>query len=291
VAVAAASSSGGKGSGSGAVIAILALVVLIGAGYVGWKMFGGDTDDRMQAVASKYEKAVGVVVLATPDGAQPFATAWAVGPHVFATNSHVAKPAKEMIAGGASVFVILNKNPEERFRVRRAVVHPRYMEAELSVDGKTPAVPTFDVGLLYVEGDLPVQLSIASPEKLDAIDSGTRVAYLGFPMENLAGGGVNLRYPVATMQSGIVTSTTDFWLGKAPFEQRLLIQHNLGATGGASGSPIFDSEGDVIGILSAGNNNGAISFDGKRVHRAPSAAMINFGQRIDLLEKLLEGEG
>jgi hypothetical protein len=175
---------------------------------------------------------------------------------------------------------------------------------------------------------------------LRELDSGHRVAFLGFPMENLSGGGVDPNHPVATMQSGIVTATTDFWLAKAEFANRKLVQHNLPAVGGASGSPIFDAEGDVVAILSAGNITFTLSTNtwlayaqqieaakrraledvrakvqGKSrneqeamvaeleammqaldrtpvpvmaMQRAPSAALINFGQRIDMLKELLE---
>jgi S1-C subfamily serine protease len=85
------------------------------------------------------------------------------------------------------------------------------------------------------------------------------------------------------MQSGIITSTTDYWISKAPYEKSLLLAHNLGATGGASGSPIFNNSGEVVGVLSAGNIIGQIDFRTGKTTRAPSAVMINFAQRIDLL--------
>jgi S1-C subfamily serine protease len=110
-------------------------------------------------------------------------------------------------------------------------------------------------------------------------------------MEGLSGGGTDFRNPVATMQSGIVTSLTDWWVGGGSFEKTKLVQHNLGATGGASGSPIFNADGKVVGILSAGNIIGQVQIDGNgdtQVIRAPSAAMINFAQRVDLLNDLLQ---
>jgi S1-C subfamily serine protease len=101
----------------------------------------------------------------------------------------------------------------------------------------------------------------------------------------MAGNNVDVRNPVATMQSGIITATTDYWLTPAPFERRFSVQHNLGATGGASGSPIFNSRGEVVAILNAGNIIGTISHDGNVV-RAPSAVMVNYAQRVDLLRDI-----
>jgi S1-C subfamily serine protease len=110
-------------------------------------------------------------------------------------------------------------------------------------------------------------------------------------MEGLAGGGVDFRNPVATMQSGIITSVTDYWLSKSDPGNRLLIQHNLGATGGASGSPVFDTNGRVIGILSAGNIIGQVDFDTGKPIRAPSGVMINFAQRVDVLTDFMQDHG
>jgi hypothetical protein len=42
-------------------------------------------------------------------------------------------------------------------------------------------------------------------------------------MKGMAGGGVEIRNPVATMQSGIITSVTDYWLAQANYEKRLLV--------------------------------------------------------------------
>jgi hypothetical protein len=151
---------------------------------------------------------------------------------------------------------------------------------------------------------------------------------------------VDPQNPVATMQSGIITANTDFWLAKSSYESRRLIQHSLPAVGGASGSPIFDADGDVVGILSSGNMIAAMNIEQwanyrsqieevqrmeiekavresqgqpKKVvekmteklkatlaaleqiplpisamKRAPSAALINYGQRIDMLQELIE---
>jgi S1-C subfamily serine protease len=150
-------------------------------------------------------------------------------------------------------------------------------------------VTAYDVGLLYVEERTDNHFHIAPKAELEKLDSGYRVAFLGFPMERMQGGGINIKYPVATMQSGILTSATDYWLSKAEFVNRLLLQHNLGATGGASGSPIFNVRGEVVGVLSAGNIIGqVVSGQGKvEVARAPSAVMVNFAQRIDCLKDIL----
>ncbi len=270
----------------------IGVVVLLLVGIMAFLLMrGGGSDDALAEMADKYAGAVGVVVVSTDRGPVPFGTAWAIGDHVLATNSHVADPVGQLIEAGRSVFVVLNKNPDKKFQITKAVVHPHYDLEQANMEGESHAVPAFDVGLLVVKEKLPIAFPLAPDAELKKLRSGYRVAYLGFPSEGLAGGGVDPRNPVATMQSGIVTAVTDWWLGKADFDKALLVQHNLGATGGASGSPIFNTKGEVVALLSAGNIIGQVQVgpDGStQIQRAPSAAMINFGQRADLLKEFID---
>ena len=253
-----------------------------------------DPDTALAQMAKKYETAIGLVIAVVPvDGKfqpVPFGTAWAVRPNVFATNSHVTEPIKKLLAHGVEVFIALNKSPKNRIKVNGAISHPRFQEKNRNFQGLKSVGLSFDVGLLTTEESVLNFFPTASNNELKKVDSGYRIAYLGFPMEGLENNNVNIYSPVATMQSGIVTSISDYWQGDSGFEKNFLIRHNLGATGGASGSPLFNTKGEVIGVLNAGNVVWLVQFDMKKkpvVKRSPNAAMINFGQRIDLLNDLL----
>lgn len=274
----AAPPSGGKWL----VLAAVAVVLAAAAWMFTQHRNGGspsvmaDSDEKLRLIAKKYEQAVGVVIMAEKDSSRPVGTAWAVGPGMFATNSHITEAVEPVLAKGGAVFVVINKNSDLRFRVLKTVTHPKYYSdakakagepPPLNPDGKAQQIGAYDVGLLIVEGDPPVKFTLASQQKLESLDAGYRVAYLGFPMESLVGGNIDAHYPVATMQSGIITSVTDAWMASAAPAQRILIHHNLPSAGGASGSPVFDTDGEVVGLHSAGNYTMGLST---AAHRALS---------------------
>lgn len=300
----------------GGALRLLILVVLLGVTAAGSYLYfnGGsestdiapvitpadpvrDGDQVFAELAERYAQCVALVVVVLPDGqgnAQqiPIGTAWAAGPKVFVTNAHVANPVEEIWESGGTVFLAINRNPSKRLKVTGTLSHPNYLNAGLDFDGRREAVSSHDVALLFTEESTDHYFEIAKPEEVLQLDSGYRVSYMGFPMEGMAGGGVNPRSPVATMQSGIVTSTTDFWLSNADPEKRHLVQHNMGAAGGASGSPLFNREGKVVAVLNAGNVGMALqaSPSGYYYERIPSAVLVNFAQRADLIHDILEPE-
>jgi len=297
------------GSNAAVMIALFVIFVIGSLGALGWyfrdhlpfigknskgDMVGLSADQALAQVAKDYAQAVGVVTIVHPTinngQPDPFGTAWAIAPRVFATNSHVTEDIPEMLKKGIAVYVVINRTTDKRLRVTKAVVHPKYGKDEFNFEGKPHALRGigYDVGLLYVDEDAPKVLKIAPRAELEKLDAGYRVGYMGFPMEGIAGGGVEVRNPVATMQSGIITANTDYWLGQASYEKRLLVHHNMGSTGGASGSPLFNAKGEVVAILNAGNIIGQAKMvqGAIQVVRAPSGALINYAQRVDILRDI-----
>ena len=221
-------------------------------------------------VARKCEHCVALVSMG--DGS---ATAFAIGPQVFATNSHVSTPVAEALSKGTACWLVMNKGGGKRLHITRAEIHPRYDE-----DSRKPGIG-YDVGLLFTDTKVDAWLPVASADVLAKLDAGTSICYIGFPSEGLSGGNFDQNDPVATMKRGILTAVSDWELRDGGPQRNLLLRHDMGSAGGASGSPIIDREGRVIGIHNAGNY-----FFLKDAPRIPNAANINFAQRIDCLKDI-----
>jgi len=271
-----------------------------------------------------------VVTVELKNGAKysdPIGTAWAFSENKFATNGHVAiglkgyykglvikiltedakqngyqsleaywkslTPAKQKavyqnayqrfinMLKDVRVDIIINSSHKKSYTVTQVQAHKDY-----GVQG-TSFNP--DVAVLTIDGKHDNYFKIADKETLENLKPGTPIAFLGFPMENLEKGNINIDNPIASMQTGNIVAVSDFDMKDAGKGGNFLLRHNLPATGGASGSPIFNVNGEVIALLYAGNIIGQVSSNGN-ITRAPSAAQINFGVRVDLINGMGEAE-
>jgi len=271
---------------AGALVALALVAVVVWAA----SMRSRDGDAGLARSAERYRHAVGLIVV-DPDRAtgvpgHPLATAWALSATEFVSCAHVIEEVIEAMDRGLRVYVAINGQKDQRLYVRRARIHRRYGQSfSLEADEEGLA---YDVGLMEMEDRSAVWFPVASAGELARLRPGYRVASLGYPMERLFRGGVDPLNPVAVMQSGIITAVSDFALVDAGTAGNLLIRHNLGSTGGSSGSPLFNTRGQVVGIVNAGHINlQFMGIDEKGypiIDRTPSAVMINFAQRVDLLD-------
>ena len=239
-----------------------------------------------------------LVLVQSPDGNEvAAATAWVVGPGGMATNAHVGDIFNQ-IGPGMKLVVRSPKAPYETHQVLSVDIHPGYTAFDAAVAEYEPVViglhgevnqpslvPAYDVSLMYVDHpeSLAPPLKLASLTELDNLLPGMAVAYIGYPTEQLSNVDT-IRAPNPVVQSGgTLVGITDYFNVHRADALNQLVQHNLGATGGASGSPIFNAKGEVVAVLSGGNI--IITPEG----RAPSAVGINFAQRADLVQELLDG--
>jgi hypothetical protein len=215
---------------------------------------------------------------------------------MLATNAHVAI-LREGIRARERMIVRAPGQNGQVYEVVEHRLHPGYVPFNAFLQSDLRLISAYrgsleslsgngyDVALLRVAGTLPEadRLEIATPDELNALASGTPLATSGYPGENLTRSSPGNLGVTSQQHLGVVTSMTDMFHLPAPVAVRQLVQHDLPATGGASGSPIVGASGKVVALLNAGN---LFVVNGDRV---PNAALINFAQRADLVRDMLDG--
>lgn len=206
-------------------------------------------------------------------------TAFAIEKRVLATNAHCVVAVRGQLSRGAYFYVIQNENPAFRAAVIEMKQHPRYVHGS--------RLMTQDLGLLKVDRDLPGTVLLASTQELKEVKPGSMMFSFGFP-----GRLADVRKPVATLVHGVIGRLTRFDSSLGSFGQNQLVQHSALTMGGASGSPLFNSEGKVIGVHagSYAESTTETVFD-PRVGSARKVTTARrsgykFGIRIDVLSTI-----
>jgi S1-C subfamily serine protease len=232
-------------------------------------------------------------------GESGFGTSWVAGRDVLATNAHVAGVYGDL-QPGQTMWVRSSTVPPKTFQVESVTIHPGFEGAQEVLRRLRPYLPTvqgkeelaqklggmgfFDVALLHVAGgsDLGEPLLVVSDEDALKIPEGMPLGLVGYPQEGVVM--VNPRQPSPQIQLGNVTSITNYLFSRTETGAGLLIQHSAPAAGGASGSPLLDSEGRVIALHNAANYVFVPDFG-----RINAGTGVSFGQRADLVRDLLGG--
>ncbi len=272
-------------------------------------MAAGASPANLAAIIEKNKESVYLVSIQLPSGTRlGGGTASVVrlpdGTKALATNSHVADIVNDLSdprLAGAKLVAVQPKGPDyTTLTVTRVQKHPGYdafnawqekyfYKAQTLSAARMEFVPGFDVALLYVDEPekLGEPLTYASREEMENLKAGEQLVLIGYPMEQLKG--TDAARPEPTSQTGIITSVTTFFLSKENPKHDLLVQHSVPATGGASGSPMFNTKGEVVAFLNAGNIIIYQTPDGGTM-RQPSGALVNYAQRADMLLDLAEGK-
>jgi S1-C subfamily serine protease len=233
----------------------------------------------------RYIPAVGLVLKQNDKGeVERVGTAWlAQGRGVLVTNAHVANEVDPASGGGWVVFPGTNG---QAFQISGIELHPEYLRQLADAAASSASIVlTHDVALIRLATQPAVTgVPIASRLKLQALRELQPVAYVGYPMRAQAGGGTSIERPRPVAKSGTISSLTDWQQREthSPADAHL-IRHDLGVTGGASGSPLWDANGDVIGIICGMNVERVFNPTTRKFDVIPSAALVNFAQRIDVL--------
>ncbi|MGB8277935.1 MAG: trypsin-like peptidase domain-containing protein [Methylovirgula sp.] len=253
-----------------------------------------------------------------------FGTAWVIGPNVLATNSHISGRCDAFtpddmqlvkmnlvecddVPPGQKMFVRQPGPDGAAYEVIKFSFHPGYVAFPKFVLAQDPAVATlsgpssvsgyagatYDVGLLYVKGELPpgLALQVASKEELMALKPGMPIASAGYPSERIPNAVALTVAATPQVHYGNISRLTDFlWLPTDPAHSFFML-HSIPGTGGSSGSPIISASGHVIAL----NNTGWSMEELPRqlqcptCRGAPSGAEVNGAQRVDLVADLLAG--
>lgn len=244
---------------------------------------GGSSSAGLETIAQHHMGSIGVVMLAMPNqNIAAIGTAWVVaGRRRVITNAHVVEDLPAALAAGVKAYVFFS-GASQPLPIKDVLLHPSY-----AVKNAAHRIVSHDVAVLDLDSShfpLPSGLPLANRHKLYALRELQSAAYIGFPMENLAGGGANMERPKAIAKRGVISSLEDWAMRHTDDPaQRQLIKHDLGVAGGASGSPLFDEQGDVIGIISAGNMERLYDPETQSYRRIPNGVVLNFAQRIDVL--------
>jgi predicted component of type VI protein secretion system len=239
------------------------------------------------------------LVLVQSPGKQdsPQGTAWSVAPGVLATNAHVAELFTE-IGPNDRLICRSNTNPPKDLRVSGVTVHPGYTEfarqqaAYYPVDPDTGArlsfPATYDAAVMtIIDADRDKQappLELADAATLAKLKETAELAYIGYPQEGSIEGGVNARMPEPHQFVGNLSRKTDVFLSAANDARSNLLQYTLIVQGGASGSPVFNRDGKVVGLV-AGNDVIGRGNQGVRI----MVSGKSFGPRADVVRELLDG--
>lgn len=241
------------------------------------------SNQALENIVPMYIPAVGLVLKQQADGeVQRIGTAWlAQGHGVLVTNAHVAA---EVSQGGG--WVVFPGTNGQSYPIANVELHPEYIRQVSAGDtSTTTAVLTHDVAIIRLSSLPPVAgIPIAPRFKLNSLRELQPVAYVGYPMRSQVGGGTSVDRPRPVAKCGTISSLTDWQQREThnPSEARL-IRHDLGVTGGASGSPLWDTSGGVIGIICGMNVERVFNPTTRKFEVIPSASLVNFAQRIDVL--------
>jgi hypothetical protein len=208
---------------------------------------------------------------------------------------------REALSQGENLVVRAPGMDGKAYTVTEHQIHPGYRQFKAFLNNDSVFLQAFrggaeevgfnlaayDVALLRVNENLPATdiLELATADELKALSTGSPLATAGYPMEGITGTQTQVIRASPEFHVATLTGLTDFFSLPAEFEQRRMVHHDLPATGGQSGSPIAGASGRIIALLNSGNI--IIQQGGKR---APSAALINYAQRSDLLGDLMSGE-
>jgi hypothetical protein len=239
------------------VVAAAAIAAIAAAGIATYVWLGRSATD-LERSAAVVARSVYLVALEDGSARSPLGTAFAVrADGLLATNAHVAdvlRRRQESPGGGRAV--VIRSDSDEVREVLRVELNPRWHAGSIADD----------VAVLRVGGTDPVvPLRLGDQAAVAMLTRGTQLASVGFPADE-----VDARRPRGRLTVDVLGDIRD---------QRYLAI-GLEVAPGTSGSPIFRSDGVVVGLVAGGKF--VAGPNGK-----PESTKINWGISIGALRELL----
>lgn len=290
-------------------VAVGVAMLALGGLWLTWRQQQADRklkDISVSTVSSstleRTARSVYLIVRKAGDGVEdPVGTGWSGPGGVIVTNAHVAEGIPSS-AKGVSWVARSATPPHTEHAITGARIHPgyeafgRFLLANKPIQEHVAArdegfglTGACDVAVLTVDNPaaLAPALPIPSREKLKELHAGDAVATVGFPAEGLDATPILLAAPVPVRHRGFLVRLTDFFMRQREDGENQLVQHGLPTAGGSSGSPIIDTEGNVVAVANGGNMQ-IVPSGGDGATNRIATNVVNFAQRADLVLDLLE---
>jgi pSer/pThr/pTyr-binding forkhead associated (FHA) protein len=233
-----------------------------------------------EEIASRYGKALFMLVAQTPAGKKGYCTAFAITrTGLLATNGHCARFAEHLHAHKLHSVAHMNSAPELTYEIQSWKIHPGYNGTTLSAD----------VALMQLElqgKELPVAILLASAEEVLGLRPGRPIYTLGYSEEMM-----NPERPDARLRAGVIARLSTY--DKTPGNPKLtnIMWHSELTRRDTAGSPIFNTSGKVVAINNEGLGTRRILTEGptgnKQVDIVYDTIGLNFGVRVDTLHEMI----
>lgn len=179
------------------------------------------------------------------------------------TNAHVVEALREQLDN----LAILNPEP---VAVRSGTLLGGSGTYEIMDDqwihpGYDGTARSEDIGLLGIDGEVADAFDLLPQDMITSLAIGQPVGTLGFPGELGISNNDALDHAVSTFKDGVVSAlrTVD-----GTVQPHVQVQYNFDATGGTSGSPVFDHNGWVVAVNHAGPEVRVLDVNGREVRIA-----------------------
>ena len=295
--------------------AIVALAVVVVAGGAGLWWMDHQTSARVQQITQQVDDmhaaiaeqvknafpspdalrkaAFAVILNDRTKGPKVIGTAWPLQAGMLVTNAHIAavmdslKPGEQLFVhrlDGQGSIPVTGKRFHDGYKAFNdfvdQAIHTSQGFAALTDGVAMPSA--YDVAILEVDPAANLGDYLQVSDDPAALAAGAPLAFAGYPIEGTGAQNLAQFSPNPQVQFGRVTALSDYFLFHADASNALLVENSLPATGGASGSPIIDASGKVVAVLSGG------TVDFRDGVRSPSAVMLNYAQRADLINNLID---